>query len=146
MQFSVFYNKWGNVKGDMEKMYLKEIDDEKIVKANQDSLSNGIRPDGVEMQPYKPLTLQIKRQTGGYISPSGLIALKDTGSWYKNAFVNTDESRNAKEIQNRDSTLTGDLVERFGNSILDVPDSQVDVIMEDARPRFISSVKKALGL
>lgn len=144
MEFSQFYSKWTTITPkQMIGAYVQELDNDEIISSNQDSLEMGVRPDGAMMPEYTSFTVSTKIEKGTFISPSGRIALKDEGDFYNSMKVNKSEM--AAEITATDSK-TGKLVDTYGDEILDITDSYIPGIMQEARPRFISWLKGQLGL
>lgn len=142
MEFSQFYTKWRATEPNLISEYVRSLDGYLMVEKNQESLLKGQRIDGKELPEYKNLTLQIKRETGGFISPSGQLAMKDTGGWYSD--MKTKITEDSAFITN-DNSLTGELIGRYV-SILGVPDKEKQEVIEEARPRYLYKIKNALGL
>ncbi len=141
MEFSNFISKWKQF--NPIKIAVESINDDDVIEANQNSLEQGIRPDGKEFEPYSEVTLEIKRANGGFISQSGRIALKDTGSFFDSMRVVKKDT--FAEITATDSK-TSMLVGGYGEEILDVPESEKQPILDKSRPNYIENCKKFLGL
>ena len=80
VQFTQFFN---NTKVAFNPDYIislavQSMNNADIVDYNISQLMRGERYDGVILGEYSPLTIQIKQELGGFISPSGNIALIDT--------------------------------------------------------------------
>jgi len=144
MQFSQFYSSWKQTEPNIQKIFVKELDNDLMIKANQTKLGEGKRPDNGEETPdYSQRTLTIKIRKSRFISPSKRIALKDTGDFFKSMKVNKSEI--AAEITASDSK-TSMLIDTYGDGILDVPNENLQPIVEEARPRAIADIKSKLGL
>jgi len=144
MQFSQFHSSWKQTEPNIQKIFVEKLDNDLMIEANQNKLEEGKRPDnGEDFKEYSNLTLIIKRQTGGFISPSGNLALKDTGDFFNSMKVNKREI--AAEITATDSK-TSMLIDTYGDGILDVPNEDVQPIVDEARPRAIADIKSKLGL
>ena len=127
----------------LEQLYNEQLDDDLIIESNQNSLEEGIRPDGQLMDDYAERTIEIKRRDGGFISQSRRIALKDTGSWYDDMFI--VKKKNTSFIDNKDLAMTDKLVTDFGDPILDIPEDEKEHIIEEAKPRFYEQINNKLN-
>jgi hypothetical protein len=143
MDFDRFFNNWTSTMeiDNLEAMYVEQLSDEEILKANHESLLRGEIPNAGFTDPYSFLTLQIKNETGGFISPSGLIAFRDTGAFWSSMFV----AKNGNEafidaVDDKTDMLTAE----WGDEILGVPDENKPEIVKEAEPRFYDEVNKKL--
>jgi hypothetical protein len=141
MQITTFIQRWANFKP--LELQVKALDDNLIIESNQNKLEEGIYPDGEEFREYSQVTLAIKRAKGGFISSSGRLALKDSGSFYNSMFVRKEPL--FAELNATDSK-TDKLVAEFSDRILDIPQDAHQEIVDESRDRFIDMCKKDLGL
>lgn len=104
----------------------------------QDRLEQGLKADGSSFQEYSPNTIIIKRQTGGFISPSGNIALKDTGDFYNSMVLK--KYGNYAEIDANDIHNLA----RFGDDILDVSDAEATEMIAQKEDELSKEIEKYL--
>ena len=145
MDFEAFYNTWKNTMDleSLEQLYNEQLDDDLIIKSNQKKLSKGEMPNGGLIKgEYSPVTLVIKRKTGGYISPTGLIALKNKGDFYKSFFVAKIKNESILDAMDAKTTM---LMDEYGDEILDIPDHAKEAIIEEAKDRFYEQLNNKLN-
>jgi len=127
----------------VQQIEIEEYDRRQVVTSIQRQLEAGTRGDGEPMKPYADVTVRIKRQTGGYISPSGRIALKDQGDFY--AGMVATPRRGYLETGSTDRKAA-ELVGRYGTAVLALTEENHVQIHNDARPRIVDRVERQLGL
>lgn len=103
----------------------------------KDRLEQGIRADNTTFKPYTPFTIKMKKASGGFISQSGNIALKDTGDFYRS--FNWVKKKDYLELDATDPK-TNKLFEAFGDDILDVSEIEANEILEQTREQFIEQL------
>ena len=121
--------------------FLIEVVNEEALSILQDRLEDGKQANGESFPEYSPVTIGIKRATGGFVSSSGNIALKDTGSFYNS--MKLDKQSNYAEIVST-SSLFPKLVQRYGDKILDVSKEENNEIFERKREEYIDNISKFL--
>lgn len=119
---------------------LSVIDEEQLEEM-KDRLSEGELADGSLLPEYSPVTISIKQETGGFISGSGRIGLKDTGD-FQDSFT-IDKKKDFAEIAPTDSK-SEKLYQSFGDNITDVSGEEVDNMLDDTREDFIKEVENYL--
>jgi hypothetical protein len=143
MDFDKFFNNWTATMqiDNLERLYVEQLSDEMILKSNHSELLEGRIPNSGATRPYSTFTIMAKQRSGGFISPSGMIALRDTGAfWSSQEVIKKD---NMAFIDASDPK-TDMLAEEWGDEILDVPDAAKPEIIEEAEPRFYDEVNKKL--
>ncbi|MEX0597029.1 MAG: hypothetical protein WD512_11070 [Candidatus Paceibacterota bacterium] len=121
-----------------EEILLSVVDDEAI-EILQDRLEDGKRADGNSFAPYSDVTIDIKRSTGGFISSSGNIALKDTGGFYRS--MELRKEKKFVEVTSNDS-IANDLFDAFGDDILDLSVDENNEVFERKREEYIKEIDK----
>lgn len=129
-------------KDNLQSIYVSAIDEDEVIIANQNSLEEGIRPDGQLFDVYSERTIEIKKRDGGFISQSGRIALKDTGSWYDDMYVK--RYKDWLEIHNKDIAMSVKLTQDFGDQILEVPKDEIQILIKNAEPNFEHIIEQRL--
>lgn len=119
---------------------ISVLDDEQIA-VMQRRLEQGVKASGESLPEYTPFTLQLKRASGGFISPSGNIALKDTGSFYNS--MKLDKRQDYAEIASSDS-ISSELAQRYGDDILDVSDEESSEMIAQKEDELAIEIEKYL--
>lgn len=132
--------KLGQLRYELPKLAIKVIDDEDLDIVRK-RLEQGEYDDGSSFPEYKPLTLSIKRETGGFVSQSGNIALKDTGGFHNS--LKLDKRGDYAEMTSNDSVV-GKLVTRFGDEIFDVSQDEATEMVIQKRDKLIEELEKFL--
>lgn len=114
-------------------------DDEILIYQNR--LEQGKYADGKDFPDYAPLTVQLKRLNGGFISQSGKIALKDTGEFYDS--MKLRKEKDFAEITS-DNEKAGKLVEAYGDEIFDVSDEEATEMAEQKEVEIAKEIEKFL--
>lgn len=121
--------------------FLIEVLDDEAIAIMQDRLQEGKRADGNSFPEYSPVTIGIKRATGGFISKSGNIALKDTGTFYKSMELRKENS--FAQITS-DLPLADKLIRDWGGQIFDVSVEENNEIFERKREEYIKNMQNFL--
>ena len=116
-----------------------EEDDLYIIK---DRMEQGLDADGSSFPPYSPTTLDIKRGTGGFISPTGNIAWKDTGGFYDSWKVQKYDG--FAEIDSDDPIAAKIFV--LAENVLDVSQEEANEMFENKRDEFIELIENFIFL
>lgn len=124
---------------DIANLALEVVDDEAI-EILQNRLEQGKRADGNSFDEYKPLTLEIKRATGGFISPSGNKAWKDRGDFYDS--MKLRKANGFMEIDS-DDEKAAKIFERAPD-VLDISIDENNEIFENKRDEMINNFEKYL--
>ena len=145
MTFTDFYNKSKIVlnKANIISTVVQSMDSNDIISKNQTQLIKGTKANGEAMPDYKPLTLQIKQEEGGFISPSGKIALANTFDFF-NAF-NVVKTKESAKVSSKDSKRAM-LEDRYGVDIFGLTEDNEQKIITESEPKYIAKIKKDLGL
>jgi len=115
--------------------------DQSEVNVLLDRLEEGKQANGENFPEYSPVTIGIKRGNGGFISQSGNIALKDTGTFHSS--VKLDINSKFAEATS-DAHIASKLFEIFGGDILDFSKDEVLEIFEEKRPLIVEQLKNYL--
>lgn len=121
---------------------VESLDKASVLEKNKEQMIDGVKANGESFSDYKPLTIDIKRETGGFISPSGKIALKDRGDFH-NAMKTITED-NELEVFSTDSK-EAELIERYGD-IFGLTAENEDEVMNESERTFIDNIENQLGL
>lgn len=117
--------------------WLEEILDEiNIVELVQEQLADGKRGDNTSMPQYRPSTLKSKQKRGTVIM-GNFIALIDTGEFWKSMFTTIKQgliSVDAKDWKRNE------LVQRYGESIFQISDTQFKYISTLVEPRLKAKI------
>lgn len=131
-------NNFRGLKSELPNLAIDVLDESDIL-IMQDRLEQGIYADGSSFPEYSETTIGIKRSTGGFISQSGNIALKDSGDFYDS--MNLKKFKGFAEI---DAADPDGLNERFGSNILDVSQDESNEMFEIKREQLLKNVEKYL--
>lgn len=112
--------------------------DDSAIEILQNRLEDGKRADGGSFPEYSENTIGIKRATGGFISPSGNIAWKDTGEFYDS--MRLRKEKGFIEIESYDEKA-GRIFEQ-APTVLDVSEDENNQIFEDKRQEIIDNIEK----
>jgi hypothetical protein len=121
--------------------FLIEVLDDEAIAIMQDRLEEGKQANGNSFPEYSPVTIGIKRAMGGFISKSGNIALKDTGTFYKSMELKKQGS--FAQITS-DLPLADKLISDWGGDIFDVSVEENNEIFERKREEYIKNMQNFL--
>lgn len=117
------------------------IDDNKAIKLNQDQLVKGYDSNGVEMPKYTKNTIRIKQEEGGYISPSGRIALKDKGDLFNDMKVFKEPDFMSIFSTDKKYNL---LIGRYGKDVFGLTEKDSEITLKESNPRLIKKMQEIL--
>lgn len=143
MQFTQFYNssKKAFDPDFIISMAVKSMNDADIVDLNISQLIKGERSDGVILGQYSAMTIQIKHQSGGFISPSGNIALIDSFDFVNSIRVT---KTNTSAFINGTDEKTKMLKDRYGEQIVGLNSVNEQTILDNGKDKFINSITDRL--
>jgi|DEB0MinimDraft_10_1074344.scaffolds.fasta_scaffold03994_3 hypothetical protein len=122
-----------------EEIALSVVDDEAI-EILQNRLEEGKDSKGGSFPEYADETIAIKRIEGGFISPSGNIAWKDTGQFYNSMFLN--KLNGFIEIDSNDENYPE--IAKRAPDVLDVSADENLEIFENKREEMLEAFYKLL--
>lgn len=120
---------------------IENINEKKAIELNQSQLIKGYDSNGKEMPKYTKKTKQIKAETGGFLSPSGRIALKDTGDFFNEMRIDKKDDFFAITSEDEKRTM---LQNRYGKDVLGLNDKDQNTIIEETRKPTIKEIENRL--
>lgn len=132
-------SRFGQLKEELPKLAVISLDDD--LSYTLERLSDGLKADGSGFPEYTSFTIQMKQQTGGFISPSGRIALKDTGAFHQSLVLK--KYSEYAEIESNDPKLEK-ITSRFGDEVLDISEDEAQQMIDDSRENLIENVNNFL--
>ena len=120
---------------------IKVTDDNQAIKLNQDQLIKGYDSNGVKMKKYTKNTINIKKAEGGYISPSGRIALKNKGDFFNDMKVFKEVDFMAIFSTDKKYNL---LIDRYGKDPLGLTEKDTDKLLTSSQKELTEALEKKL--
>lgn len=126
---------------DIVSISIENVNDKKAIELNQQQLIKGYDSNSNEMPEYSKRTKQIKAETGGYISPSGRIALKDEGDFFNDMRVFKEPEFFALTSEDQKTNM---LIDRYGKDVLGLTEKDSETIIQETRTKTIEEIEKRI--
>ena len=120
---------------------IQEIDNNKVIKLNQDKLVSGFDSEDKPMPNYTKNTIALKKESGGFISPSGKIALKDKGDLFNDMQV--FKQPDFMSIFSTDEKYQM-LIDRYGKDVFGLNEKDAKTALDESNPKFIKRLQEIL--
>ena len=121
---------------------IESIKEKDVTFLNQEQLKIGYDSNNKEMPRYSKKTLEIKRKKGGYISPSGKIALRDKGDLW-------DKMKVFKEVDFMSVFSTDKkynlLIDRYGKDVFGLNKKDTEAVLENSQSELHKKINKILN-
>ena len=120
---------------------IKVIDSNEVIKLNQEQLLKGKDSEGNNYKDYTNFTIKTKRETGGFISPSGKLAFKDTGDLWRKMEVQKETDFFAVYSSDKKYNF---LISMYGKDIFGLNSKDAGIVIKKAQPKFIDEIQKLI--
>ena len=124
----------------LQEIAIKAADEKYINYLIDEQLDDGQRPNGDLFDKYSDVTIEIKKKTGGFLSRSGRISLKDKGDFREKKTVK--KLKTQINISSKDSKAK-EIFEEFGD-VFGLTADNFDLMIEDSEDERIELTQKEL--